>query len=80
MIEFSFETSERIREKLDARMFYAEPSDILVAELPDGRYFYAPETETEAAILDRIDRSLAAGRNLFAEEWAPYITDPNAVY
>lgn len=80
MIEFSFETSERMREQLDTHLGYAEPSDILVAELPDGRCFYAPETETETDILDRIDRSLAAGRNLFAEEWEPFVRDPNAIY
>ena len=42
---------------------------------------YVPESnETEEQILDRIERSKKAGRNLFKEEWELWEPDPNLDY
>ena len=73
------ELRKRIRNELDCQLFRAEPGGELIIELPDGRCFVAPDRETEANILDLLERSLQCGRNLFAEEWEPYKYDEDLI-
>lgn len=46
----------------------------------DGTAYVAPNSETEHETLDRIERSKKAGRNLFREEWKPFVYEPNILY
>lgn len=69
----------RIRKELECSIGYAEPGGELIIELPDERCFVAPDGETEANILDLLERSLKSGHNLFAEEWEPYEFDEGLV-
>lgn len=51
---------------------YLEPGEIffVVAKINGSeKHFYAPEEETEKSFMDRIDRSIKYGLNLFATEW-----------
>ena len=73
------ELRKRIRDELDCQLFHAETSGELIIELPDERCFVAPGGETEANILDLLERSLQCGHNLFAEEWEPYEYDEGLV-
>ena len=42
---------------------------------------YVPDSnETEEVILDRIERSKKAGRNLFKEEWELWEPEPGVIY
>ena len=50
-----------------------------IIELADERCFVAPDGETEANILDLLERSIQSGHNLFAEEWEPYEYDEGLV-
>ena len=52
---------------------------IMVNRESDGKLFVRPNGETDETIIDRIERSKQAGRNLFFEEWEevvpPFVPD-----
>jgi len=58
---------------------YNEPGDgfFVLAKSEDGeeKYYSAPENETDKTFMDRINRSLKAGKNLFAVEWEEELHD-----
>ena len=63
---------------LDGRMMILMPDMDCVSY---GRASYVPtRDETEAQILDRIERSKKAGRNLFFEEWELWEPEPGCIY
>ena len=53
---------------------------IVVTDHETGKHYAAPDDETAAGMLDRINRSIQVGRNLFYEEWEPIEIDPDALY
>ena len=54
----------------DAEAGYLVPDGKVVVVNPNTGESYIPyEDETEEKFLDRINRSVKAGRNLFFEEW-----------
>lgn len=67
---------------LDGGLGILSPSMTSVYFEEDGSLYVAPYGETEADILDRIERSKKAGRNLFKEEWELHDQEyePGCVY
>lgn len=61
---------EKYFEAFKAVPFRAEPSNDLVVEDENGTLYKIDEPESVS--LDRIKRSIDAGRNLFFEELAPF--------
>ena len=57
-------------EAFRSRPFYAEPTNDAVVEDDNGTMYKVDEPE--AVTLDRIKRSVDAGRNLFFEELPPF--------
>ncbi|MDO4281751.1 MAG: hypothetical protein Q4C56_08985 [Peptococcaceae bacterium] len=59
---------------------YLEPSDFVMINNGEITLLNPPE-ETDAIFLDRLERSKAAGRNLFYEEWTDeFVPIPGARY
>ena len=66
------------------------PNDYCCYEEPSGFIFITPEgsdisylqpyEETEDQFLDRLNRSVAAGRNLFPEEWPELVYKDDCYY
>lgn len=65
---------------LDGNVGFLMPDGKLSIELADGEVFTAPNDETEDSFLDRIKRSVKAGRNLFTEEWKEFIPESDMIY
>lgn len=65
---------------LDGDVGFLMPDGKLSIELADGEVFTAPNDETEDSFLDRIKRSVKAGRNLFTEEWEEFIPESDMIY
>lgn len=65
---------------LSGDLAFLEPDGIPSVELPDGTVFAAEGDEPPAKILDRIQRSQKAGRNLFLEEWSRFEYEPGCLY
>lgn len=53
---------------------------IVVTDYRTDKHYIAPENETAAGIMDRIQRSIQAGRNLFYEEWEPVEIKTDVLY
>jgi len=53
---------------------------VVVTDHESGKHYVAPEKETAGVMLDRIHRSIRAGRNLFYEEWEPVEINPDMLY
>lgn len=47
---------------------------------PHDQAYHSPRDTTEEDVNNLMRRSLAAGRNLFLEEWEPWTPDPNVEY
>lgn len=65
---------------LDGELFILAPGRTRAVSLGEGLTYTAPRGERDEQILDRIERSLKAGRNLFAEEWKPFYYEAGKVY
>lgn len=53
---------------------------IVVTDYAANKRYVAPDRETPARFIDRIQRSIQAGRNLFFEEWESVEIDTNLLY
>lgn len=66
------------------RCAYLEPDLFMRIGIEDenGDTHIQPKDETDEIFLDRLERSKAAGRNLFFEEWEKFEFeyDPDCVY
>lgn len=64
---------------LDGELAFLNSVTLAVC-FPDETSYMAPHGETNADVLDRIERSKKAGRNLFIEEWEQWEPEPDCVY
>ena len=68
----------------NSKVCFLMPSgDLSVVDFNSNREYRMPEEETEETFMDRIRRSQEQGRNLFFEEWPPFVheweTDPDVI-
>jgi len=64
----------------DCTCWFEEPSGFLCISKATGTSCIQPSEETMQTLRDRIKRSQASGRNLFFEEWAKPVYDPECDY
>ena len=76
------ESMHKYKEVFGTRCVYHEPGygEVWVKDAETGKAYISPIDETDEIFLDRINRSIKAGRNLFYEEWKRLIYKPDCLY
>lgn len=65
---------------LDGSLGISVPDTLSVYFEEDDSEYVPSEDVTEADVLDLIERSRKAGRNLFKEEWELFKPEPGCIY